>query len=133
MPVPTAGALCAIDIDGVLETSPLGFSSLTPTGAVTLRAVTLHGYRPILATGRSLDEVRERCAAYHLAGGVAEYGAVVYNHGTERFESYYLSVIAMTLIGSARCWVRSLGCLLIVTTAAPYEPIASIRPARGTA
>ncbi|HEY8283019.1 MAG TPA: HAD hydrolase family protein [Chloroflexota bacterium] len=80
--VPTAGALCALDIDGVLETGVLGFSGLTPASAATLRALTRHGYRPILATGRSLGEVRERCAAYHLAGGVAEYGSVVYNHST---------------------------------------------------
>jgi hydroxymethylpyrimidine pyrophosphatase-like HAD family hydrolase len=84
LPVATAGALCALDIDGVLETGPLGFSGLSLAGAVTLRALTLHGYRPILATGRSLGEIRERCAAYHLAGGVAEYGAVVYDHGTGR-------------------------------------------------
>ncbi|MGH2410858.1 MAG: hypothetical protein ACRDGS_10900, partial [Chloroflexota bacterium] len=79
---PTAGALCALDLDGVLETGSLGFSGLTPASASTLRALALHGYRPILATGRSLGEVRERCAAYQLAGGVAEYGSVVYNHGT---------------------------------------------------
>jgi hydroxymethylpyrimidine pyrophosphatase-like HAD family hydrolase len=81
--VPVSGELCAIDIDGVLESSPLGFSGLTPAGAATLRALTLHGYRPILATGRSLDEIRERCAAYRLAGGVAEYGSVVYNYGRD--------------------------------------------------
>lgn len=75
-----AGELCSIDLDGVLETCPLGFSSSTATGALALRALMLHGYRPILATGRSLDEVKERCEAYHLAGGVAEYGAVAYNH-----------------------------------------------------
>jgi hydroxymethylpyrimidine pyrophosphatase-like HAD family hydrolase len=84
VPAPSAGALCALDIDGVLETNPLGFPSMTPAAAITVRALTLHGYRPVLATGRSLDEVRERCAAYHLAGGVGEYGAVVYNHGTGR-------------------------------------------------
>jgi hydroxymethylpyrimidine pyrophosphatase-like HAD family hydrolase len=84
VPVPSAGALCALDIDGVLETNPLGFPGLTPAAAITVRALTRHGYRPVLATGRSLDEVRERCAAYHLAGGVGEYGAVVYNHGTGR-------------------------------------------------
>jgi hydroxymethylpyrimidine pyrophosphatase-like HAD family hydrolase len=84
VPAPSAGMLCAIDIDGVLETSPLGFPGLTPAAAITVRALTRHGYRPVLATGRSLDDVRDRCAAYHLAGGVAEYGAVVYNHGTGR-------------------------------------------------
>jgi len=80
-------ALCAIDIDGVLEASLLGFPGLTPTGALTLRALATHGYRPVLATGRCLDEVRERCHAYRLAGGVAEYGAVVYNRQAERVVS----------------------------------------------
>jgi hypothetical protein len=45
-----------------------------------LRSLTLHGFRPVLVTGRGLDEVRDRCRAYGLAGGVAEYGAVVYRH-----------------------------------------------------
>jgi hypothetical protein len=34
----------------------------------------------VVVTGRSLAEVRERCAAYGLAGGVAEYGSAVYEH-----------------------------------------------------
>jgi hydroxymethylpyrimidine pyrophosphatase-like HAD family hydrolase len=84
VPAPTAGPLCALDLDGVLETSALGFPGLTPAAALTVRALALHGYRLVLATGRSLDDVRDRCVAYHLAGGVAEYGAVVYTHGTGR-------------------------------------------------
>jgi hydroxymethylpyrimidine pyrophosphatase-like HAD family hydrolase len=43
-----------------------------------------HGYRPLLATGRSLDEVRDRCVAYGLRGGVAEYGAVLYDAVQDR-------------------------------------------------
>src|SRR5439155_2404354 len=43
-----------------------------------------HGFRALLATGRSLDEVRERCRAYGLAGGVAEYGGATYDHATGR-------------------------------------------------
>jgi hydroxymethylpyrimidine pyrophosphatase-like HAD family hydrolase/adenine/guanine phosphoribosyltransferase-like PRPP-binding protein len=76
------GPLCAVDIDGVLETPWLGFTSTTPFGALALRALAKHGYRTVLATGRSLAEVRDRCDAYRLAGGVAEYGAVTYNHQT---------------------------------------------------
>ncbi len=75
-----SGPLCAIDIDGVLETGSLSFPAITPAGALALRALARHGYRPILATGRSESEVLDRCAAYRLAGGVAEYGAVIYNH-----------------------------------------------------
>jgi hydroxymethylpyrimidine pyrophosphatase-like HAD family hydrolase len=74
----SSGPLCVLDVDGVLETEHLGFPALTPASARTLRALVLHGYRPLLATGRSLGEVEERCRAYGLAGGVAEYGAVTY-------------------------------------------------------
>lgn len=77
-----SGKLCAIDIDGVVETEHLGYPSLSPASALALRSLILHGYQPVLATGRCLDEVRERCEAYHLSGGVAEYGAVMYNHRT---------------------------------------------------
>ena len=42
-----------------------------------LRALIAHGYRPVLATGRSLAEVRDRCAVFGLAGGVAEYGSAL--------------------------------------------------------
>src|SRR5207249_3749484 len=48
--------------------------------ARSLRALAGHGFRAVLVTGRSLDDVRDRCRAYRLAGGVAEYGAVVYSH-----------------------------------------------------
>lgn len=80
--VPRSGALCAIDIDGVLETGRLGFSTTTPAGAHALRALTLHGYRPVIVTGRALGDVRDRCRHYGLAGGAAEYGAFVYDHLT---------------------------------------------------
>ncbi|MDX6700523.1 MAG: hypothetical protein QOF26_749, partial [Baekduia sp.] len=75
------GPLCALDVDGVLELGVLGFPALTPVAAQALRALTAHGHRPVLATGRSEQEVIERCAAYRLAGGVAEYGAVVHAPG----------------------------------------------------
>jgi hydroxymethylpyrimidine pyrophosphatase-like HAD family hydrolase len=72
------GPLCGIDIDGVLESDHLGVPALTPVSALALRALIAHGYRPLLVTGRSLLDVRERCEAYGLVGGVAEYGAVAH-------------------------------------------------------
>lgn len=84
---PASGPLCGIDLDGVLETPGLGFPGLTPSAAVALRALARHGYRVILASGRSLREVRDRCFAYPLAGGVAEYGAAVYEAAGERAQS----------------------------------------------
>src|SRR5204863_4375402 len=77
---PRAGPLCAIDIDWVLEARWLCFPAPSPQGMLAIRALTSHGYRPVIASGRSLGEVRERCAHYGMAGGVAEYGAAVYDH-----------------------------------------------------
>jgi hydroxymethylpyrimidine pyrophosphatase-like HAD family hydrolase len=79
---PESGPLCAIDIDGVLETRWLAFPALAPAGALALRALNRHGYRVLLASGRSLSEVRSRCRAYRLAGGVAEYGSAIYDSQT---------------------------------------------------
>ena len=73
-----SGAVCGIDVDGVLEIERLGFPALTPGTALALRALSRHGYRPILVSGRGLAEMRDRCRAYGLAGSVAEYGAAIY-------------------------------------------------------
>lgn len=81
------GESCALDIDGVLETNQLNSPSLTESSARSIYALCRHGYRVLLATGRSLDELKERCAAYHLPGGVAEYGAVLYDRASEKVVS----------------------------------------------
>jgi hypothetical protein len=70
------GPFVVLDVDGVLELDFGGVPSPTIASMTALRALRAHGYRVLLATGRSLPEVRDRCAAYRLAGGVAEYGAV---------------------------------------------------------
>jgi hydroxymethylpyrimidine pyrophosphatase-like HAD family hydrolase len=82
-----SGPLCALDVDGVLETEHLGFPSLSPASALALRALVVHGWRPLIATGRSAPEVAERCRAYGLAGGVAEYGAAIYDCRTGEVRS----------------------------------------------
>ncbi len=74
----TSGPLCGIDIDGVLETRWCDFPAIGPVGALALRRLHRHGFRALLASGRSLDEVRDRCKAFQLPGGVGEYGSVVY-------------------------------------------------------
>lgn len=78
---PASGPLCAIDLDGVLECDRLGYPATSPTGALALRALIAHGYRPVLATGRSVADVSDRCAAFGLAGGVAEYGCALVHGG----------------------------------------------------
>ena len=79
--LPGTGPLCAIDLDGVLECGELGFPATSPTGMLALRTLIAHGYRPVLVTGRSMPEVRDRCQAFGLAGGVSEYGAALYHDG----------------------------------------------------
>ncbi|WP_037571664.1 HAD hydrolase family protein [Phaeacidiphilus oryzae] len=70
-----SGGFCVLDVDGVLEHDVLGFPASSPLGALALRALRAHGHRVLLATGRSAPEVADRCAAYGIDGGVAEYGA----------------------------------------------------------
>src|SRR5439155_4982851 len=48
-----------------------------------LRALMAHGYLPVPVTGRSLVEVRERCRAYGVVAGVAEYGSALCLDGGE--------------------------------------------------
>lgn len=76
------GPWCVLDVDGVLELDFGGFPSTTLAAMSALRALRAHGYRVVLATGRSLPDVRDRCAAYRLAGGVGEYGAAAYDART---------------------------------------------------
>jgi hypothetical protein len=75
---PATGPLCAIDLDGVLECDRLGYPASSPTGILALRALIAHGYRPVLASGRALSDVADRCTVFGLAGGVAEYGAALW-------------------------------------------------------
>ena len=74
------GPWCVLDVDGVLECGRLGAPTITPASASALRALRAHGFRTVLATGRSLAEVQDRCARFGLLGGVAEYGGVAYAH-----------------------------------------------------
>ncbi len=73
-----------LDLDDTLETDRLGFPAQSPAGVRAVRALQRHGARVLLASGRSLAEVTERCQAFQLAGGVAEYGAVAWEACTGR-------------------------------------------------
>lgn len=79
----TPDRICAVDLDGVLESTPLGFPCTTPAGALALRALGAHGLRPVFVTGRCLDDVRTRCRQFGVESAVAEYGAIVYDAATD--------------------------------------------------
>ncbi|MFJ4655768.1 HAD hydrolase family protein [Nocardia sp. NPDC088792] len=105
-PQPTTGPICALDLDGVLETGPLGFPTTSPIGVLTLRALLAHGYRPVIATGRSIDDARDRCRIFGLAGAVAEYGSVIYDAATNR-ETDLLTDTERRLLDRIRAKLRA--------------------------
>jgi hydroxymethylpyrimidine pyrophosphatase-like HAD family hydrolase len=87
-----SGALCApptevgwrsplvvLDVDGVVDKLIFGFPSTTPAGIEAISLLHRHELTVALNTARPLAEVKEYCAAYGLVGGVAEYGAVVWD------------------------------------------------------
>jgi hydroxymethylpyrimidine pyrophosphatase-like HAD family hydrolase len=77
------GELCAIDLDGVLESDRLGYPATTPLGMLAVRALQAHGLRPVIVTGRSLDEAVARARILGLDAAVGEYGAAAWVGGTE--------------------------------------------------
>ncbi len=79
-----ADKVWVLDLDDTLETDRLGFPASSPAGVRALRILERHGARVLLASGRSLVEVIERCQTFQLAGGVAEYGAVAWDASTGR-------------------------------------------------
>jgi hydroxymethylpyrimidine pyrophosphatase-like HAD family hydrolase len=103
---PVDGPVCALDVDGVLESDRVGYSAVTPASVLALRALALHGYRVVLATGRSLPEVRERCRILRLAGGVAEYGCAVYDAGAGS-ETTCVPEASLAALTELRGWLPS--------------------------
>jgi hydroxymethylpyrimidine pyrophosphatase-like HAD family hydrolase len=76
--------LLVLDIDGVLDKLIFGFPSTTAAGIEAMSLIHRHDVAVALDTARTLAEVKEYCAAYGLVGGVAEYGAVVWDGATDR-------------------------------------------------
>jgi len=62
------GPLCEIAVEGLLESDR---GRLTSDGALVLRSLIAHGFRPRLVTNRSSQELLGRCAAYRAVGGLA--------------------------------------------------------------
>lgn len=71
--------LVAIDIDGVLDRMVFGFPSTTAAGIKAISLLHAHGFTIVANTARSLPEVKQYCGAYRFAGGVAEYGSIIWD------------------------------------------------------
>jgi hydroxymethylpyrimidine pyrophosphatase-like HAD family hydrolase/orotate phosphoribosyltransferase len=75
--------LVVMDIDGVLDKQIFGFHSTTAAGIRAISLLHAHGFCLALNTARSIPEVKEYCKSYDMAGGVAEYGAYVWDAGSD--------------------------------------------------
>jgi orotate phosphoribosyltransferase len=73
-----------MDLDGVFDRTSMCFPHTTKIGMTALATLNRHGYSVVLNTGRPVGHVREYCASYALAGGIAEYGCVFVDHLNQR-------------------------------------------------
>ena len=71
--------LVVADIDGVLDRMVFGFPSTTAAGIEAISLLHAHGFAIAVNTARALHEVKLYCRAYGFAGGVAEYGSVIWD------------------------------------------------------
>jgi len=71
--------LVVLDIDGVLDRRIFGFPGTTAAGIEALALLHAHEFAVAVNTARSALEVKEYCRAYGFVGGVAEYGAYVWD------------------------------------------------------
>jgi hydroxymethylpyrimidine pyrophosphatase-like HAD family hydrolase/orotate phosphoribosyltransferase len=78
------GPLVVTDIDGVLDRMVFGFPLTSAAGIQALSLLHAHGFAVAVNTARTLEEVKAYCRAYGLAGGGAEYGAVVWDAVKDR-------------------------------------------------
>ena len=68
-----------MDVDDVLDKNIFGFPSTTADGIRSISMLRTHGICSIINTARSVDEVKDYCNHYGFAGGIAEYGSVIWD------------------------------------------------------
>jgi hydroxymethylpyrimidine pyrophosphatase-like HAD family hydrolase len=78
-PTQWRGPLVFLDVDGVIDRRVFGFPATSAAGLRALAALNRHDGSVVLNTARSAAEVKAYCDAYALAGGVAEYGAYLWD------------------------------------------------------
>ena len=72
-------SVISLDVDGVLDKQVFGFPSTTIAGVQAISLLHSHGYSIAINTARSVPEVMDYCNSYGFVGGVAEYGAYVWD------------------------------------------------------
>ncbi len=76
--------LVVLDVDGVIDRRLFGFPCTTAAGIRAIALLHAHEFSVALDTARSAVEVQEYCRAYGFAGGVAEYGAFLWDAVNQR-------------------------------------------------
>lgn len=72
-------ALFSIDVDNVVESESLGFSAPSKSAIEAFIMLKKAGFLPVLNSGRSLNEIKSRCAAFGIPYGIAEHGSVIWD------------------------------------------------------
>lgn len=72
-------AVFSIDVDNVIELERLGFSATSKSSVEAFSMLKKAGFLPILNSGRSLKEIKSRCAAFGIPYGIAEHGSVIWD------------------------------------------------------
>jgi glycosyltransferase involved in cell wall biosynthesis/hydroxymethylpyrimidine pyrophosphatase-like HAD family hydrolase len=72
--------LLVLDIDGVFDDYAFIFPSTTPLGVKALKLLQENGFSIIFNSGRTLEEIKEYCRCFGAIGGVAEYGAAIWDN-----------------------------------------------------
>jgi hydroxymethylpyrimidine pyrophosphatase-like HAD family hydrolase len=75
-----------MDIDDVLDKNIFGFPSTTANGIRALSVLRAHNVCSIINTARSLEEVKDYCKHFGFAGGIAEYGSVIWDDVDKKVE-----------------------------------------------
>ncbi len=78
--------LFVMDIDDVLDKNIFGFPSISANGIKSLSLLRMHNVCSIINTARSLSEVKEYCKHYGFAGGIGEYGSVIWDEIEQKTE-----------------------------------------------
>ena len=128
--LPVLRVICALDIDGVLETETLGFPGLTP------ECSRLAGINPARLSARRSDgsqykENADLAVKPIVWRAVAEYGAVIYNHGARAAsQAFYPNASAPISSESGPRCVTSKACWSIAFITTRYALIDSIPSGR---
>ncbi len=72
-------AVFSIDVDNVIESERLGFSAASKSSIESFSMLKKAGFLPVLNSGRSLEEIKSRCAAFGIPYGIAEHGSVIWD------------------------------------------------------